>query len=243
MTLLDADEKQRDPLLGEDTFELLAAVEDSFGVEFRDYQALLGMTVRELADYICKEANYPTAEKCLSAVTFYRLRQAFRVLFEIPRTAIRPATSVADLLPWGSRKTQWRMLQAHLGLTLPSLNYPSWFACVALVVPATFLISLKALLGIRLNAIEIVGGSLVLFLASLVAFIPLARTLPSDCETIGGFTKVVLAHNYATFAYQYGRSSESDVVLALRQLIATEMGRGLEEISAETHIPGDLNIY
>jgi hypothetical protein len=242
MTLLDADEKQRESMLGEDTCELLATIEDSFGVEFGEYHALLGMTIRELADYIRKEADYPTAEKCLTAVTFYRLRRAFRTLFDTPRTAIRPATSVGDLLPWNSRRTQWRTLQTHLGLTLPSLNYPGWLVFLSLTVPATFLIFFKAFLGLRLSAIGVVGGSLALWIPALVAFAPLARTLPLGCETIGGLTKVVLARNYAVFASQYGSSSEGDVLLALRQLIATETGRGVEEIVPETRIPDDLDI-
>jgi hypothetical protein len=69
MTLLDADVKPN-PLLGEDTWELFEVIEDSFGVDLGDYSAVCGMTVSELAEVVSKKANYPAAEKCLSAVAF-----------------------------------------------------------------------------------------------------------------------------------------------------------------------------
>ena len=75
MTLLDAD-VQRDPVLGEDTCELFEAIEDSFGVNLGDYSAICGMTVRELADVVYQKAAYPTQDRCLSAVAFYRIRRS-----------------------------------------------------------------------------------------------------------------------------------------------------------------------
>jgi hypothetical protein len=242
MTLLDADERQRESLVGEDTWELLATIEDSFAIQLGEYHGLLEVTVGELADRICKEADYPTPERCLSAVTFYRLRRAFRELFNTPRTAIRPTALVGDLLPWNSRRSRWLMLQTHLGLTFPSLNYPGWLLCLSLLVPTTFLISLKTFLGFRLSTVAIIIDSLALCFPVIVAFSPLARTLPSGCDTVGGLTNAVLARNYAVFASQYGSSSTNDVLLALRQLIATETGRDIEEITPKTHIPSDLNI-
>ncbi len=118
MTLLDADEKKELNTVGEDTWELFEAIEESFGVDLGDYHALAGITVGELAENICRLANYPAEERCLSAVAFYRLRRAFETLFSVPRRAIRPTTSVVQLLPWKSRRTQWRMLQEHLELTV-----------------------------------------------------------------------------------------------------------------------------
>ena len=55
--------------------------------------------------------------------------------------------------------------------------------------------------------------------------------------------KVVLARNYATFASQYGSSCDGGVLNALRQLIAGQLAMDPEEISPDTRIPHDLNIY
>jgi hypothetical protein len=243
MALLDADEMERDSLLGEDTWELFETIEDSFGVDLGDYRALLGMTVRELAEEISKRVDYPDRERCLSAVAFYKLRRTFEVQFDIPRATIRPATPVGDLLPWKSRKQRWRILQENLGLTVPGLAFPSWVFYPSLMAPAALLISLRLFWGFPLNAILIFWGSFLLIIPSVFVFSPFARKLPPGSETFGGLAKIVLARNYAAFAKQHGRLSENDVLPALRQLIATQTFQDIENVPTYTLIPQGLNIY
>jgi len=241
MALLYADKQLN--AVGEDTWELFEAIEESFGVDLGGYYALAGIGVGELASKICGLANYPVEASCLSGVAFYKLRRAFEALFNVPPKSIRPITSVGRLLPWKSRKTQWRMLQEHLGMAVPGLMFPGWLLLACVVPPAALLISARQFLGFRLSAVEIVGGSLALTIPTIFAFIPFARTVPPSCRTMGGLAKVVLAQNFAAFATQHGSSPERDVLLALRQLVATEVGMQLQEISSETRIPADLNIY
>jgi len=249
MTLLDADVKQ-DPVLGEDTWELFEVIEDSFGVDLGDFSALCGKTVSELAEVVSKKANYPTPQKCLSAVAFYRLRSAFGTLFGIPRTTIRPATRLSDLLSGKVRRARWMMLQEHLGLTLPALRFPGWVLWLSLISPPALLISLRAFVGLRLSAGWIVGGSSVLILLTFARIIPAvdarippARIIPEGCETFGGLVKAVLARNYAVFASQGAGSSEGDVLKALRQLAAMQLGMDVGKVSLESRIPQDLDIY
>lgn len=142
MTLLDAN-VQQDPVLGEDTWELFEAIESSFAVDLGDYREMCGKTVKELAELINKKADYPAGDKCLSSVAFYRVRRAFETLYSIPRKAIRPATPVSDLLPLEHRSTKWPMLEEHLGLTVPELNYPNWILWLSLLAPPALLISLR----------------------------------------------------------------------------------------------------
>jgi hypothetical protein len=239
-----------DPELGEDTWELFEVIEDSFGIDLGDYHEICGMTVRELAEVICKKANYPIEDRCLSAVSFYRLRRAFEILYGVPRRAIRTATSVGNLLPLKDRSTKWAMLQKHLGLTLPRLQFPGWLLLLVLIIPPALLVYMRASWGIRLSAIWIFDISCALYLVTFVSIIPavderfpLSRVLPRACETFGGLTKVVLARNYATFASQYGSSCDGGLSNALRQLIASQLAMDPEEISPDTRIPHDLNIY
>jgi hypothetical protein len=238
-----------DPVLGEDTWELFEVIECSFGVDLGDYNEICGVTVRELAEVIRKTANYPTEEKCLSAVAFYRLRRAFETLFGVPRGTIRPATSVGNLLPLKHRSTEWQMLQKHLGLDVPGLTFPAWFLLVPLFAPPALLISVRALFGFRLSVGWIIFGSFLLIYLAVARVIPamnlhfpIARVIPTGCETFAGLAKVVLARNYAVFASQ-GGSCKDGILKTLQQLTAMQLGMDFEKISPETRIPQDLNIY
>lgn len=249
MTLLDADLKP-DPVLGEDTWELFEAIEHSFGINLGDYHTICGMTVSELAELVCEKANYPTPEKCLSSVTFYRLRHAFETQFNVPNESIRPTTFVSELIPFKNRPARWKMLQDHVGLKLPNLQFPLWLLGVSLIAPPVFLLSLRALFGLRIGTIWIFNLSLVLYyllfarvIPAIDKHFPLPRLLPKECATFGGFSEVVLALNYAAFASQNGSSREGGVLEALRLLIALQLGLKLEGIEPETRVPQDLNIY
>jgi hypothetical protein len=246
MTLPDADEKQRKGVLGEDTCDLFATIEDSFGIRFPDYEAVLGKSVRELAECISAESTYPKADRCLSAVAFYRLRRAFHELFGTPRGKIRAATSLATLLPWCGRRVRWRLLQHELDLTLPELTFPLWLfgSSLGIAVASSIALStaMKAIFGAGLGLMGVVFGSFALWIFVLKCSIPLARTIPGGCETFGGLVKLVLARNYATFASQYGLTSQDEITSLLCRLIALEVGLNQTDITPTTHIPGDLNI-
>ncbi len=96
--------------------------------------------------------------------------------------------------------------------------------------------------GLPWSAVDLLVYSFILWLFILRALKPLARELPSSCETVGDLTKLVLARNYGTLASRYGCPAESDLLLALRQLIALETGIEMARISPATRIPQDLNI-
>jgi hypothetical protein len=254
MTLLDADEKERQGVVGEDTWDLLATIEDSFGITFPDYAAVLGKSVRELAKYIAGESKYSKAERCLSAVMFYRLRRAYSELFDTPRGTIRPATSLDILLPWSSRGDRWRRLQQHLGLTFPNLTCPLWLVVGVLSLSLTIAVAssvelskaMNAMFGLGLGAGGAVLDSFCFWIAVSALLMkwstPLARTLPRGCETFGGLVKAVLARNFATLAAQHGGTSEDEIASLLCQLIAAEVGVDSNEITPDTRVPGDLDI-
>jgi len=245
VTLLNADEKiERDPLLGEDTWELFESIEDSFSVDLGDYHALCGMTIAQLTDEVSKRTNYPLNDNCLSSASFYRLRRAFAAVLDIPRATIRPSSTVCELLPWMKRsRTRWGLIEDRFGLKLPKLIFPRWALISALVSPVILLICLRFFAGFPINTEAIFIGSILLILPAFFVLIPFARDLPPGGETFGGLTKMVLACNYAAFASQYGNSSESDILTALQQLVATKMVMKLEDITPGMRIPQDLNIY
>jgi hypothetical protein len=241
MTLLDAGKEPN--AVGEDTWELFEVIEDSFGVQLGNYHELAGITIGQLAARMNEHASYAAPDRCLTSAAFYQVRKALGSIRGTSRSALRPAVSLKAILPWRTRRADWHALETRLGLTMPQLTLPSWLAGMCLLLPSACLVSAKKFFGARLSWPEIIGGSLALFIPALLASIPFARGFPPNCETVGALARCVLSRNYAAFATKSGGAFENDVLSALRLLVALETGRRLEEISAETRIPTDLNIY
>jgi len=242
MALLDAYNRGPESVVGEDTWDLFATIEEAFSVDLGDYHKLIGVTVSELVEQIHEKAEYPASEKCLSSVSFYRLRRTLETQFQIQRSAVRIDTSVDRLFPWISRRRQWVTLQECLGLKVPALRYPGWLLYLALATSAVFALSLKALFGQRISLMGVIGISLISCLPIILAFTPFGRALPEGCQTIGGLTRVILSYNFGALASAYGSSPNENTLLSLRLIIATEIGLKIEQVAANTRIPGDLNI-
>lgn len=242
MELLNAGWK-RDAVLGEDTWELFEAMEASFGVELGDYHLLCGITVKELADRICEQGDFSPGDICLSSASFYRLRRAFMEVLDVPRERIRPSTSLLDLVPWWRRRDCWCAIEKATGWSMPRLILPSWLLVVALLGPAAFLLSLRAIGGLPIGGVWIGIGSVLLILPVLWAIGRLAPMFPVGAKTFGEFAESVLARNYAAIARDSGGSSEEDVLEAVRRLVAMMTSIKYEKISDGTRVPQDLNIY
>jgi hypothetical protein len=243
MTLFDGNKHNDSNAVGEDTWDLFESVERSFRIDLGDFYSLAGIRVSELAENICKLADYPPNEKCLSTVVFYKLRKAFGDLFDIPSRSVRPNTPLRRLLPWRSREKKWRAMQEHLEIDLPGLVFPRSLLLFCLITPVTLLICGKEFLGLRLGWAGLIFFSFLFVLLTVFACTPFARSLPLDCETVGDLAKAVLAKNYAVFATHHGGSAGDDVLSSLRLLIASETCMQLSDVLPETQIPADLNIY
>jgi hypothetical protein len=53
---------------------------------------------------------------------FYKLRRAFVELSGVARARIAPATSLRELMPWKTRKKQWRKIQNHVNHIPAAIN-------------------------------------------------------------------------------------------------------------------------
>jgi hypothetical protein len=133
MSLLHADVETGRNQLGSDTWDLYELIENSFAVDLGDYHDLLGKSVIELADEIAARSNSPAGDRCLTSATFYKLRRSFLEVSGSRRDAIRPATRIADVVPWIGRERRWAMIEEGLGLTLPGLQWPVWLLVLALL--------------------------------------------------------------------------------------------------------------
>jgi hypothetical protein len=246
MVLIEADKTQRLKLLGEDTCALLCVIEASFGVKFTENEFVEAKTIGELAECIFSKLEHPLSEKCLSTVIFYRLRRTFIRLFDISRATITPETLLRELMPLKGRKRQWRQMQEHLKLVLPDLRGPLWLILLSLVIViSVFTLGwtrLVSFAGSAAGLLTVLGGFFAwAFLLKLLA--PLARNFPRNCESFGDLVKLTLARNYGGIASEYGVSSEREVLLLLRQLIAAEESIDVQEILPDTLFPQGLKIY
>src|ERR1700723_796329 len=246
MTLLDADLMERRNVVGEDTYDLLAAIEDAFGINFQDYGAILGKSVLELAEHIANELPHPKADRCLSSVAFYKVRRAFQDQVGTIRSKVRPGTSLASLLPWTKRRDHWRRVQEQLALDLPALTIPWWLVASSLGMVVALSLALsaatKAVIGSGLNVMNVVILSFCLWIFVTRLFLPLGKGIPKGCETFGGLVKIVLARNYAAFASRYGNAPLDEVAALLCQLIAVEVGLNPVDVTPDPPIPSDLDI-
>jgi hypothetical protein len=225
MPLLDGDKAERLRLFGEDTCELVSAVEQSFDVRFTEVELVQAKTIGELARIISTKLKYPLTQQCLSAVMFYKLR-AFIDSFRVPRAKISPATSLYELMPWKTRRRQWRRIQVHLNCVLPQLTWPVWLLALSLLIVGFVLYFLfgPKMLG-ALGAESILLGIIALLsvlVLIIVVLSPLARQFPRGCETFGDLAKLTLARNYAKVAVNHGVTSEKEVSQSLLWLIASE---------------------
>jgi hypothetical protein len=247
MLLLDRDKAQRLRLFGEDTCELVSTIEQSFGMRLTEDELVQAKTVGELAHFLSKKLKYPVTQQCLSAVMFYKLRRAFVELFEIPRARIAPATSLYEVMPWKTRKKQWREVQDRLNYALPQLTWPIWLLALSLLLVGSVLYFLfgPKMLG-ALGAASVLLGIIAVisvWIPILVVLNPLARQFPRSCETFGDLVKLALARNYAKIAATHGAASEKEVVQSLLQLIAAETAADVEKLSPDTLFPEGLHIY
>lgn len=247
--LLDADKVQRLEPFGDDTWDLLRVIQESFGIKFTADDLIAANTVGKLGECISKKLTGPPTDRCLGAVVFHRLRRAFVDLYLAPRAKIRPDTGLDELLPWPRRLGRWESLRRQSKLILPDLAYPGWLVGAVLLVSTagawTFVgwfrkiprSELATVAGPATLAVWILNFVFLMRLAR-----PIAQAFPHSCDSMRDLVKVAVAQNHAKLAHQLGPCSSRELFSALRQLIAVETGCNSENISEQTAFPQGLNI-
>jgi hypothetical protein len=245
--LLEADKTQRLELFGEDSCDLVLTIEQSFGVKFSEDDLVQATTIGAVSRTIFTKLESPVSPRCLNAVTFYKFRAAFVEAFGVPRSAISPTASLRQLMPWKSRKRQWRKIQDHLDYVLPQLTWTLWLVAFwLLLVGLAFYFLFDSRIFKTFSAASLLVGivgpiSILCFIGAILN--PLARRFPRSCETFGDLVKLALARNYGKIAAKHGISSERDVAQLVLQLIAAEVAVDVEKLSVDTYFPEGLKIY
>jgi hypothetical protein len=245
--LLDADRTRTSNELGEDTCELFELIEHSFGVQFGDYNGLLGKSVEEIAQLVAERSSFPPSERCLSQAVFYVFREAFVSSLGLSRGSIRPGSRLSTLLPWRTRRAHWAVLQKQLQIELPNLTGPTWlfFGSLIFLGIGGSLLLMWAWPGLTLaNALAwTVLPAIAAWIGLLHALVPFCRMFPRGCETLGDLVRIALGRNYSKLAARYGGTNGKDISVFLTQLITAWIGAEPDRVTPKTRIPEGLNIY
>ena len=237
-------------LIGEDTADLLIAIQDNFGVEFGD-EGPFPKTVCELCGLVVEKLKGARTTNCLTSLTFYKVRRALIATLGLDRNRITPSARLTQLLAKGPcRRRQWKDLEWRTGLRFPWLTHPRWMAIGMLVIAA----GLATRFAVNSWTSRALATSLVIVLLSwllalvlwLVAYGMTQQVvwgLPRSCQTVGDLVHIVMAKNYGTLSEEAGGWNEKEVWKALRLFIADEISISPEKIAQDTPFPDGLNIW
>jgi acyl carrier protein len=190
--------------MGLQFIEVVMGCEEEFGIELPDedvgerIETGRMRTVADLHTMVMdalrrKEQVWVTPDACPTSAAFYRVRRALMEVLGVPRSSIRPATPMDDLITLDRRSEQWNRLFGEIGVCAPPLRVPQG------PVTAGWLVFLAAMSVLAMAAClgpTPVVGILLLALIPLGLLAEWYRTpcpmlLPASCATVGGVSRYV----------------------------------------------------
>ncbi|RZJ86339.1 MAG: hypothetical protein EOO60_13555 [Hymenobacter sp.] len=137
-------------------FDILPAVEKSFGISFTQNDFHENFTYGELHALICTKLPTAVASDCTTQQAFYKLRQSLRPL--VGEAEIRPNTLLANLLPVGRREAAAH-LHTELDIDLALISMPTWAVLVGsfLILASLVLFFFNGLLALAGLGLAVMG--------------------------------------------------------------------------------------
>lgn len=229
--------------MGLDAVELMMEVEETFAIKVMDDDAVEMRTVGDLYRYILQHMPpEKTARICLSAVTFYRLRQAFKKLGGVAR--LRPRDAITMLLPQRGRRRFWSELQQTANLSLPPLRRPGWLVWLStlLVVAASALVGAQVYQATHSQSWAAVAGIASAIVGAVIASIV---TLPAAVcpphATLRSLAAATLGLNYPRLREEY-RHQAVDVWDTLKAILVNQLGVPADRVTPEASFVNDLGL-
>lgn len=231
--------------MGLDAVELIIEIEEAFSLEIPDGELSHILTVGDLYDYLKANFSPPsTSATCLSAITFYSLRRAAQSVGVTER--VRPRDATTKLLPPTDRRNFWRQFQSVSGLRLPRLQRPRWLtaaattAVLSTAVVASILLyrqSGSQVIALSVGAISLLGLGLFAVFVTLPSAIHPARNF----QTVRGLVETTLGLNFQTLNERYSHQP-TDIWVALRAIIAEQLGISPDKITPDSSFVNDLGL-
>ena len=218
-------------------------VEESFGIEIPDSEAQHILTVGDLLESVRSRTELAPAGKCLSAATFYEIKQALRN-FEIEER-FGPSTRLIEIMPPTDRRLFWTRLAQRMQMKFPPLVRTDRVERTIIVVTLIASLSLAGWIGYQTSSVES------FFVAWLISAIgvcvlgygltrPLATHFDTDMETFRGFSERLLALNAEQQRSKHGPMGSKDLWVVLREIIVDQLGVDRDEVTPTARFVQDL---
>lgn len=231
--------------MGLELVDIILRTEEAFGIQINDEDMFHINTVGKYYEYVLsllpdEKSSAPARKpgKCLSSMTFYRLRKALCNVFSLERNQVKPDTNLEDLLPLDNRRKRWDDLKKELELKLPKLVRPGWANyIIGLSLSAVFFFVLSNLLTFWFTipvCLSLLAG--VLYITK-----PFATRIPASSKTAGDLTKYLIRHNHPVLVQQLCILDENSVWQVLHSIIVDSLQIEPEAVTKEARWYEDLN--
>lgn len=221
--------------MGLDGVELVLAVEEEFGINIDDADAITLATPGMLSDYVIARLGVASRIKgrCLSQAGFYRIRSALVRQFGARRNEVRPDSPIRHFLNGKIRK-QWVELQKAIDATgLPGLQCRKRIAYpIQIALPCA---GLALLILAGAPSWTLIFAFFALWVSAVIITFKLADVVPEGLATVGALAPYVRIQNQEEWT--------SECVLhRVLQITAEQLGIPIEKIHPDSDFVKDLGL-
>lgn len=183
--------------MGLDAVEMVMAVEETFGIEIKDGEAVHLQTPRQLIDFVKTKVACAQADVCLTHRSFCLVRRFMMRTIGLSRKAIAPGTTLSDLITKEHRLQFVTAFPIELGTVLaPKLERPAAIVITILgVAVATDVVPAIATHTYSPFNLFYFGVPSILVAYAGVRLTRNMRTeFPANLQTVGDLSRFVMTH-------------------------------------------------
>jgi acyl carrier protein len=241
--------------MGLDAVEIVMKVEDAFEISIENAEAEKIVTPRQLIELVMGKVGRTDRAQCLTQRAFHRLRASLIRHTGLGRSAVKPETRMAVLLPLQTRTVALREVLDDIGVAAsPELVRPGWL--VLLIIFGSLISGLAAacLLGQALHSSNFVVIQLLSFpmisapiTAVFIGWLAM-RLTSNQCHnfkpamaTAGGFSRWIVAQGPEIVGTPPGQWRREQVAERVREIVIDSLGCE-KEYREDAHFLKDLGL-
>lgn len=227
--------------MGLDGLELILEAEESFSISLSDGEASKIKAVGEFYNAVL--AKLPSHEEkfCLFAIIFYKVRQALMSVTGKTRSEISPSTDLNDLISKKKRRDAWRRMSSLLNLRLPPLKLPRLIVNI-LVCSTLLTMGISYFIERKFAWYLLIPLWISFLLLVWMAHLLFETELREELQTVGEFTKGVLAKIFNKLSADTSEHYKSEVWQSVRMLVAEQLDVDIKNVTKEASFVADLGM-